>query len=131
MLFDLNPTIRINFGSSQIAAYLPNQDLSYCIDDLNTVPLLTRMQEMLPADRYEISEWLQSQNIESEPQEYFNSLVTAKILVVLSDSLPEKAGVKKWLERGWIDAFLYHVSCLLYTSPSPRDATLSRMPSSA
>ena len=25
---------------------------------------------------------------------------------------------------------LYHV-CLLYTSPSPRDATLSRMPSSA
>ena len=24
-----------------------------------------------------------------------------------------------------------HLSCLLYTSPSPRDATLSRMPSSA
>ena len=33
---------------------------------------------------------------------------------------------------GW---WAYHtytdVSCLLYTSPSPRDATLSRMPSSA
>ena len=26
---------------------------------------------------------------------------------------------------------LKHASCLLYTSPSPRDATLSRMPSSA
>ena len=26
---------------------------------------------------------------------------------------------------------LFHQSCLLYTSPSPRDATLSRMPSSA
>ena len=26
---------------------------------------------------------------------------------------------------------LGHESCLLYTSPSPRDATLSRMPSSA
>ena len=25
----------------------------------------------------------------------------------------------------------YHGDCLLYTSPSPRDATLSRMPSSA
>ena len=25
----------------------------------------------------------------------------------------------------------YHIPCLLYTSPSPRDATLSRMPSSA
>ena len=29
---------------------------------------------------------------------------------------------KSWLEQG---------PCLLYTSPSPRDATLSRMPSSA
>ena len=27
----------------------------------------------------------------------------------------------------WIDP----IACLLYTSPSPRDATLSRMPSSA
>ena len=26
---------------------------------------------------------------------------------------------------------MIHISCLLYTSPSPRDATLSRMPSSA
>ena len=25
----------------------------------------------------------------------------------------------------------HHIGCLLYTSPSPRDATLSRMPSSA
>ena len=29
-----------------------------------------------------------------------------------------------WIERRLLD-------CLLYTSPSPRDATLSRMPSSA
>ena len=26
---------------------------------------------------------------------------------------------------------MYSITCLLYTSPSPRDATLSRMPSSA
>jgi len=26
---------------------------------------------------------------------------------------------------------IYHVACLLYTSPSPRDRTRSRMPSSA
>ena len=29
------------------------------------------------------------------------------------------------------EALEYYRSCLLYTSPSPRDATLSRMPSSA
>ena len=33
------------------------------------------------------------------------------------------------LEAG--DKDNYHWICLLYTSPSPRDATLSRMPSSA
>ena len=31
----------------------------------------------------------------------------------------------------WAMDSLYFRSCLLYTSPSPRDATLSRMPSSA
>ena len=29
------------------------------------------------------------------------------------------------------DVYVINGSCLLYTSPSPRDATLSRMPSSA
>ena len=36
---------------------------------------------------------------------------------------------KKWQSRGVI--FWQIDTCLLYTSPSPRDATLSRMPSSA
>ena len=30
-----------------------------------------------------------------------------------------------------IDTIIYGLSCLLYTSPSPRDRTRSRMPSSA
>ena len=42
-----------------------------------------------------------------------------------------------WLvERGWLESTIWEQvehskNCLLYTSPSPRDATLSRMPSSA
>ena len=51
-------------------------------------------------------------------------------LSIESDEMPherppltdrDKATIKKWIDDG----------CLLYTSPSPRDATLSRMPSSA
>ena len=34
------------------------------------------------------------------------------------------------VSKAWEEFVKYH-SCLLYTSPSPRDATLSRMPSSA
>ena len=60
----------------------------------------------------------------------------------------EKSQLKNFVEEAFkaaeknpilIDKFLDHamevdvdaISCLLYTSPSPRDATLSRMPSSA
>ena len=38
------------------------------------------------------------------------------------DLLPEKVFVKAMIKK---------ISCLLYTSPSPRDGTSSRMPSSA
>ena len=34
-------------------------------------------------------------------------------------------------EYEFVEEYSENVSCLLYTSPSPRDATLSRMPSSA
>ena len=36
-----------------------------------------------------------------------------------------------YIENGKASYRNRYVSCLLYTSPSPRDATLSRMPSSA
>ena len=46
---------------------------------------------------------------------------------ILSDEADIISGaVKEFSER-----FDYVFTCLLYTSPSPRDATLSRMPSSA
>ena len=34
-------------------------------------------------------------------------------------------------QRGQMEEMIKDITCLLYTSPSPRDATLSRMPSSA
>ena len=39
----------------------------------------------------------------------------------------EETGSNMWPKMQAVGA----LSCLLYTSPSPRDATLSRMPSSA
>ena len=42
----------------------------------------------------------------------------------------EREDVEK-LERGGLRALLLSLTCLLYTSPSPRDYAASRMPSSA
>ena len=44
------------------------------------------------------------------------------------------SGINTWLAVQFLDyvlPFYTSITCLLYTSPSPRDATLSRMPSSA
>ena len=59
-----------------------------------------------------------------------------------SKEVPKLEGAIKVLDLVWSDEFdidglpdttkwSYDIGCLLYTSPSPRDATLSRMPSSA
>ena len=36
-----------------------------------------------------------------------------------------------WDQAQWVGCALNYFGCLLYTSPSPRDGLLSRMPSSA
>ena len=60
------------------------------------------------------------------------------IIVLLIDERPEEVTEMQRTVRGEVVASTFdepparHVQvCLLYTSPSPRDATLSRMPSSA
>ena len=46
-------------------------------------------------------------------------------VVIIGEEVAEYNGAYKVTEGLW------NKCCLLYTSPSPRDATLSRMPSSA
>ena len=58
----------------------------------------------------------------------------AKETFVLHDGPPFANGdvhIGTALNKILKDAILKFQTCLLYTSPSPRDATLSRMPSSA
>ena len=57
-------------------------------------------------------------------------LITSLSFTVLH--YPDRFNRVVWLYDGNIDYLSgWHILCLLYTSPSPRDATLSRMPSSA
>ena len=59
-------------------------------------------------------------------------IMEMELRAYLSDLKDDKASAKDWFEKASsMDETLNYSYCLLYTSPSPRDATLSRMPSSA
>ena len=66
--------------------------------------------------------------------DYFKSLIIDQkvvgFLIALSPGKDYQSLNYKWFENKY-KSFMYVDSCLLYTSPSPRDRSLSRMPSSA
>ena len=68
--------------------------------------------------------WLQK--VDDAMVEIMTNNKKMDMVQVVNDN-PFKAKIKNPLD--WADA--HFQLCLLYTSPSPRDATLSRMPSSA
>ena len=77
-----------------------------------------RMQRNFGPLKQQVEEW----------QALQLSTASAKLLIYQA-FIEEESGFPKHLARRVHD--LYFQPCLLYTSPSPRDGLLSRMPSSA
>ena len=66
-------------------------------------------------------------------QQVTDLLQNRSTTIIGTDSLPKFRGRKRQNDPQFEDqnSFRQHLSCLLYTSPSPRDKRQSRMPSSA
>ena len=58
-----------------------------------------------------------------------NSLLVHKHLIIRAEASRPPMDEEQLTE--WMKEFVESIDCLLYTSPSPRDGLLSRMPSSA
>ena len=54
-----------------------------------------------------------------------------KVYAIVTNKESKKAAFRSYMKGFVAPAVGQYNNCLLYTSPSPRDATLSRMPSSA
>ena len=65
-----------------------------------------------------------------DPAPWQNAHFRSSPVDIRNAQLPDPANWE-WVWRGWFVDMGRDVDCLLYTSPSPRDRTRSRMPSSA
>ena len=62
--------------------------------------------------------------------QFFSSLADNALFVVAVELLRAN-GAPEWQRAALVPMFALFYVCLLYTSPSPRDLSTSRMPSSA
>ena len=75
--------------------------------------------------------FISGQDIISVSLEVHDGAATPKVLRITEFSpRPINAG-PEWIEVKNLNGFALSMNCLLYTSPSPRDLSTSRMPSSA
>ena len=75
-------------------------------------------------------EWQSVQNPIGPLTLIFNAIILFPYISVTSRRLQDR-NFSGWWQLSYFTIIGVFVICLLYTSPSPRDATLSRMPSSA
>ena len=83
---------------------------------------------------YKYIDLSESHLTESEKEEVMDLVISNKKAFSLRDEIGKCPDIKINIEVNDPSTFFvrpFPITCLLYTSPSPRDATLSRMPSSA
>ena len=98
--------------------------LTACDDDFNSKPE-TALNSALPKSTYQAAK---TQN--SRPEIGFPIQASSKYIVTSATGI-NTLDFSKRAENILIQQQQLLISCLLYTSPSPRDGLLSRMPSSA
>ena len=134
---------------STSVALSPEQGLSRYLTEIRKFPMLPKEEEFMLAKR-----WLEHEDAEAAEKMVTSHLrLVAKIAmgyrgyglpiaeVISEGNVGLMQSVKKFdPDKGfrlatyamwWIRASIQEYICLLYTSPSPRDGLLSRMPSSA
>ena len=121
----------IQGDAQQIAEFLQITERMGTISNTITTPVTnTQTETVSETEPEELEEF--DVFISSILKDYFKESYVERIVSKLSE-ISEKIINHEFIDfrsaRGLYWNFAY--TCLLYTSPSPRDATLSRMPSSA
>ena len=101
---------------------------------VNVVTQIPTAQQIIPASFDDAEDGnAQSVNYEYEPseEEILADLLPRGVGTQIFAALLENGASEQGARMSAMDNATRNAGCLLYTSPSPRDATLSRMPSSA
>ena len=113
--------------------FLDAQGNRYTIDNLVLFPL---EQPFLPVAELgaELEDSISQMGLTRQNITFVNRMPAkqgAGMLIIMKNQNGKLFPFFKFFPRREMDTLGMHYSCLLYTSPSPRDRTRSRMPSSA
>ena len=124
-----------------IAIILSRQNMKFFDQDLSYKDFQTGAYEFRPGTDITLvatgSEVELALEISTKLSDFSVQIISAPILNRLSEERLESLGLSQNIFTielgrtiGW-DTYIKNINCLLYTSPSPRDKSSSRMPSSA
>ena len=116
-----NKAVDLNNMTDLEKIHIPKVTLPPVVEDGNQAPIIVEIDHPMDDDHY----------IKSVQILNFNDPVVIKGQCFFTPQSGQ-AFVSTQIRLALLSEFVYsQMPCLLYTSPSPRDATLSRMPSSA
>jgi len=84
-----------------------------------------------PAHSFDVYSKSETQSVDLDKITHFINNACSYCIDMSAEFADISVGSGRAMFKGWNTVIVRTEPCLLYTSPSPRDATLSRMPSSA
>ena len=111
---------------------LSNLDYAYIANELGKYPLASETLNCSAPDTGNM-EVLERVGTTAQKEQWLEPLLRGEIRSAYAMTEPghPSSDAKNIATEAVLDGDEWLINCLLYTSPSPRDATLSRMPSSA
>ncbi len=111
-IVDIQPAIQLKNNNGSLVIYDLISKESYEVENIEILPIFATITESVPCPINELKEIILSQyNISKvEVDDILSTFISYGLLAEASTIVHKKAGVQEWVDNGWIDALVLHLS---------------------